>query len=276
LYLLIYEGFRGWDMKTLIYNKIIFKAGLTLFSAIMLSACGATKTAVNGIQSTDYSSRNHPGQSNPGSSVDPGPLLECVSIPTNTSNIEGRLTTYYDNGTFAPTWIRLKFDRLPMQVTSTSNTHYLQIFRWAANASGTKSYNTKPVTMHFLNRTTRTYLKSEEPVTVISKAQIQNLIAYNNLSSTNADNFFDKYLLILEGMDLVYDAVTFAIYDSNQGTKAIANHDVLLPAFSAEPNAYAANHPQAILQQLHPYWSQRSDGLSANHFLSLSVSNCIP
>ncbi len=255
-------------------SQILFKSLLTLGAlalvATSLTGCGASKTGVAG--SSDLASRNTPGTGDQNAV-----LLECTSLANNTSNIEARLTSYYHPTTneYIPTIIRMKIDRLPVNVTTNSTT-YIQLFKWFASDANQKSYSSTPVSFKILNRTTRQFV-GETAMQTISKASIQNMITTNNLgSSVTLNNFFEKHLLILEGMDLTYDAVSFVVYDSTQGTKALATHDVLLPAFAANPAAYASTHPQSILQQIHPYWSDRGAGLSDSHFHTLSYDNCIP
>lgn len=257
--------------------QIFLKLSLIAF-AISLTACGASKSGSPGVSSNDYASRNHPGNNGSGEGVSDGPLAECNFIPQNSADIEGRLTTFYHptSGEFYPEYIRMQLTRVPVEITSTSS-HYIQIFRWHADDSGQRQFNSTPVGFYFYRKSTKQYMNTE-PINVISKATLQNIITDNGLGSQGVTmtNFFDKFVIVMEGMDLTYDAVLFALYDQNQGSSAYASVDALLPAFSANPNTYAANHTAGILQQLHPFWSSRNTNYSDEQYRAASMEYCIP
>jgi hypothetical protein len=247
---------------------------LLLTAAVVLSACGSSKSVSSDISSGDYASRNNPGTQ----TSDSGLLAECNFIPENTSNIEGRMTTYYDptTGAFDSTHVRLKFDRVPLNIL-TGNNIYIQIFRWYADANGKKTFNSQATGFYFQLRSGKQYLNAS-PLKTISKATLQNIITDKGLAAQGVtmNNFFEKVLLILEGVDMTYDGLSFAVYDSNKGSSALAAHDALIPAFSANPNTYALNHEASVLQSLHPFWSSRSSGWSDDQYRQASMNYCIP
>lgn len=262
-------------MKTLNLRQSMV-IGLLALCLPLVTACGASKSGGKST-STDLASRDNPsnGSSNGGSNTKV--YAECTPIKENNADIEGRLTTFYHptSGAFYPEYIRLKFDRLPAEVTTTS-THYMQLFKWYIDASGKRKYATSSVGFYFQLKSNKKYLNST-PLNVISKATLQNIITDNGIgSSVTLTNFFDKVILVLEGMSLNYDAVAFALYDESKGTTAIASVDSLLPAFSANPNTYASEHSSSTLRELHPFWSYRNGNHTDEQYRNESLNHCIP
>lgn len=264
-------------------KRLNLKQTLTLsllaLSLPLLTACGASKVGPQ-TSSADYASRNHPGNNTDADGNPSGTTVyaECAPIPDNSSNIEGRMTTFYHptSGEFIPEYIRLQFDLLPSEVTTTS-THYIQMFKWLVDSSGKRKYGSAAVGFYFQLKSTKEYLNSS-PLNTISKATLQNIISNKGLSSkgVSLSNFFDKVILVLDGMDLTYDAIAFAHYDDAQGSSALTWAEALLPAFAANPNSYAATHSSSILRELHPFWSYRNASHTDEQYRTESMNYCIP
>lgn len=215
--------------------------------ALMLAGCGATK-ASNGGSSSSSSRSDVLDESQ-------GLLAECNELVDDSKDIDLGFSTYYDahNQAFNPSLIRMKVNQLPSGVT-TSATTYVQFFRFYANESGQKIIDNNPVGIHFIARSTGQTLNQSSPITVLSKNSVQTVIANNGLGDEgiNLTNFFNQTVAVLNDIGLQYDGILVALYDEGNGTQAYGYAEALLPAFSADPIRYAANHPVS-LQQLHPF-----------------------
>jgi len=263
-------------MKNLNTNKLnlILLTGLGLW----LAACGSSKTPLN-TQSTS-GSRDVPGViSNTGEVVDSttgstiGFYATCNKFSGN--SVDGVLTSYFNpiSNAFVSNMIRLELKSWPAGLTDGADV-YLQIFRWQEDTPGKPVTNQQPVGMYF-QLDDGTWL-NDNPINSISKSQIETMISKNNLDSQNvtASNFLQKVLVVMVGMDLQYDAIMINTYDQSQGSSAIDTVNVLLPAFAADPNIYAATHSAASLQQLHPNYDIRNNGFQEYDYYLESQKLC--
>ena len=89
------------------------------------------------------------------------------------------------------------------------------------------------------------------------------------------EKIFDRVIIVLTGLDLQYDAIAFALYDTSVSTMASATGDVLLPAFYANPNTYKNANPNSILYTLHPNYSIASSNASEGDYKQAVDSICL-
>ncbi len=232
---------------------------------VTLSACGNNKRLIQGSSTTSSTETPHDNTTTYVASPGDGVLADCNSFSRGDLGLTGALTSFYNPQTnsYIIDFIRLALTQVPDNIKSDSN-HYLQFFRWSIQGANTRTVNPTAAPIYFQFKRTGAYLNSGSPETRISKNVIDSLISRNNLLqyNINPNNFFDNVIIVLDGMDLVYNGISFALYNSASGTSATASFDVLIPAFLANPNAYAVQHSSATLHQLHPNWSVRTSGLS--------------
>ncbi|MCB0422890.1 MAG: hypothetical protein KDD61_17955 [Bdellovibrionales bacterium] len=255
--------------------QLTMKFSLILLVGLMLSACGASKTTQRS-GSVDLSSRGNPSTGDTGSSGGgtslTGILTECNGI--NEEGLEGNLTTYYDpmSGQFLETYIRMTITKA-LAAMGTDSSSYVQIFRWYIDETNTRRVNETPTKLYFIQRGKGQAINRDTPATYLSGSMISGLISKYNLSGITASNFYDNFIVVLGDIGLTYDAITVAVYDSatNKAKKTI---DILVPAFSADPNEYAITHPSGLLQNLHPNWSEREGGFTTHQYKSMAEQPC--
>ncbi|MCB0406571.1 MAG: hypothetical protein KDD34_00125 [Bdellovibrionales bacterium] len=245
---------------------------LTLSSTLMLFSNCSSKSG-----SSTSASRSVPVDDTSTGSSTNGKLSNCNVIGTNSMSLAGPVSTFYDPNTqqYVEDLIRVKFNGYPVEIIS-SATHYIQFFRWHEDTPGSPVYNTTAVDIYFLKKGSGQWLQTQ-PVKQLSKGTIQALIEDNGLDSQGItpNNFFSSVIMVLDGMDLTWDAMTVALYDSSQGTSAIDHINVLLPAFDADPNIYATGHAALSLRQLHPFWSMKDSNLTEDQYWSAAQNLCL-
>jgi len=244
-------------------TKLVF----ILLALGLLTNCGASKTSKQNNASRVIPDRAFDAPPQTGDAV----FTNCNNIPANDIGLGGPVSSFWDPQAqaFIDDWIRMKFNDRPTALTS-SATHYLEIYRW--KEAGV--YNQTPVEIAFQLKGSGQIL--QETVTVLSRASIQNIIVNNNLGNMGytTDNFFDGVILILQGMDIQWDAITMYYYDDSVGPNPINSVDVLLPAFDANPTFYAEANPYPDLQEIHPMWQFRNSGFDDMDYYNATFALC--
>ena len=238
------------------------KVTLILLMGLSLMACGASKVAVkNGSQSSN----------NSGAKL----YADCGGFQKSSVGTQGAVATFLNGNSYVPDLIRLKITQLNANVTGGSE--YIQIFRWQEN-NGSRTFNNTPVAIVVQLKSTGAYLNNSAPWERISKANIDAMISANNLSAQGitAANFISYVSFVLADMDVQYQAMSLAFYNSSTaGTAAYDSVDVLLPSFDANPNTYAATRTaNSPLLALHPNWAARSYGLSNQQYKDATDVYC--
>ena len=257
-------------MKTEAFKKTVINILVLTFVAASLVSCGASK---QGAGSSDLSSRL-PIDTN----IDPdGPIADCSGAKDTSIDLEFQVSSYYMPGTnqVAIDILKMHFSDIPDEIITTDS-HYIQLYRWYEDTPGQRVSNPTPVQFYFQRKDTGAIINNEDPQNKLSKAIIQNMIVESGAGSEGitVTNFFDAHILILTGMDLQFDAMSVAIYDHNQGSSAQAWLDVLLPAFYANPNDYITTHSATSLQVLHPNYNYRNGGYTDNDYLTFTDKYC--
>ncbi len=258
-------------MKTKLIN-----IGLLTLIGLYLVGCGSSKITHD--ESSD-ASRDLPGtltttgQVTNNDGVVIGYYATCNKFAQQ--NVNGVLTSYFDpvSYNFVSDLIRLELSKVPSTLLTGSDV-YLQLYRWYLDSSDNQIYNKTAVGMIFQYQD-GTWLNTD-PITVLSKSTIQKLISDNKLADRGVtlSNFLARTLVVLTGMDIMYDAISIKTFDQAQGKKAIGSFDVLLPAFAADPNIYAAGHTATRLQALHPLYSERNNGNSEVDYYNKTQTFC--
>ncbi|MCB0349815.1 MAG: hypothetical protein KDD38_01450 [Bdellovibrionales bacterium] len=225
---------------------------LTLFAAVglltlLLTGCGASKTS-NFVETSR--------------GVDPGVnygnnylLGECNRVKMPTMSLTGQIGTYYDALT-----MKYSADKLTLNLTSvpaeiyTSSTLQFKFYRWFERVGGSKQLNTLPVRFQFFDKLTGTKTPANG-VDNLSKATMNAARAAFGSSWLNVktNEFFERTQILLTGVDMQYDAITIAMYDTSSGqNSAVSQGDILLPPFYSNPNVYRQITPVPNLYNLHP------------------------
>lgn len=237
------------------------KITLILMMGLSLIACGASKVPVkNGSQASNSGVKLY---------------ADCGGFQKTSVSTQGAVGTFMNGTNYIPDLIRLKLVELNANVLS--GTEYIQIFRWK-ETNGTRTFNNTPVSIVAQLKSTGAYLNNSAPWERISKANIEAVISSNSLSSQGITvaNFMSNVSFVLAGMDVQYQAMSLAFYNSSTaGTAAYDSIDVLLPSFDANPNTYAATRSASSpLLAIHPNWAARTYGLSNQQYKDATDVYC--
>ena len=258
-------------MKQATFKKVFINILVLILMGANLVSCGASKQGAS--NSTDLGSRLPID-----TGIEPdGPVADCSGAKDTELNLDFQVSSYYMPGTnqVALDIIKMHFSDYPDEIITTDS-HYIQLYRWYEDTPGQRISNPTPVQFYFQRKDTGNIINSDDPQSKLSKAVIQNMIVASGGGNEGitVNNFFDAHILILTGMDLQYDAMSVAIYDHNQGTNAQGWVDVLLPAFYANPSDYIATHSATSLQMIHPNYAYRSGGYTDNDYLNFTNQFC--
>lgn len=238
------------------------KISLILVMGFSLIACGASKVPVK---------NDNQASTNTGAKL----YADCGGFQKSSLSTTGAVGTFLNGSSYVPDLIRVKLTQLNANVIA--GTEYIQIFRWK-ESNGTRTFNNTPVSIVVQLKSTGAYLNNTSPWERISKANIEALISANNLSAQGitVSNFISNVSFVLAGMDVQYQAMSLAFYNSSTaGTAAYDSIDVLLPSFDANPNTYAATRsPSSLLLALHPNWAARTYGLSNQQYKDATDVYC--
>jgi hypothetical protein len=234
-------------MKTLTLNQT--KRLIALVAAIAsLTACG---------ESTKSRSDGGGTSTTTGGTTSGTAIAQCNVFDSNTSDrIAGRATTYFFNGAQQEDKTRLRISTLPALFDGNSGVT-IKFFRWNASATGATNLDATPLSFTIEKGTTDTQSISNA-MTSISKADVDSLRSSGSVSGTTSQQFFNNTIFVISGTDYTWDTLKVVVYN---GTSVLASTDMLLPAIAANPNKYATNHP-AVLNALHPFYSQRTDNIT--------------
>ena len=235
-------------MKTRSQRHILFALSV---ASVLLSACA---------KSSDSSSTATAGTS---TSLSTTVNASCNAFLSSDANFGGRIETYYLNNNFVEDQLRVRITNLTSSFDA--NNYTLQFYRWQSDINGNATLDSTPLTFTIYNGTQ--VLSSA--MTSISGSQVSNLRSNTGIGSSSAD-FFAKTTIVVGGVDNTWQVLKPVIY---AGTSAVASADALMPLFSANPNTYIASHA-ALLNNLHPFYAQRTNGYTDAQYVSLSNQNC--
>ncbi|OFZ19967.1 MAG: hypothetical protein A2Z20_10485 [Bdellovibrionales bacterium RBG_16_40_8] len=246
---------------------LFYKHRLCVIGAILICiGCGAKKVSFTPARGFDNISSNNTNNL----------VGECTRVQMPSNNISGQIGTYYD-----PATRRLRTDYLNLNLTSvpvelfTSDTLFIQFFRWSEKTVGSKITNQVPVRLFFVDKLTGVSTPSSltDRLSKGTITQAKNVYG-NSWSNVSLSQFFERSMVVLTGMDLQYQAITFAIYDTATGTTAIAQSDVLLPPFYSNPNVYRSTHPAPGLYSIHPNYSHINSNASESDYYQMIEAIC--
>lgn len=244
-------------MGTQIKNKRVLMLSL-LAGALFMSGCGASKT---GSGSSDLSSRAE--------SVSSG-MAACNVFSSTDATLDGKIKVYKSpSGVVSNDVVRVRISAIDSQF-ETNSRYMIRMFRWKAHSDGTTTMDMNPLEF------TLQQSNSDAPISGYMKSLkmsdvnfIKNKFA---ISAANATEFFRKTDFMVFDVDITWDALKIVIYDTTNSSNpsVVAQADMLMPAFAANPVEYAADHP-SVLNRLHPFWDDRSSNLD---FARYSDSFC--
>jgi hypothetical protein len=233
-----------------------------IFAALcfILSACGASKT------STSSPSRGNVPNT-PGGSYKLG---ECNRVNVPAMNLTGQVGTYYDPLTrkYRSDFINLNIATIPQEIF-TQSTQLIQIFRWSERVPGQRVTNQVPVRLFFVDKLNGTSTQNST-VDRLSKATLEQAKQTFGTTWSNVTlaQFFERAMVVITGVDLDYDAITLAFYNTSLSQNVISQGDVLLPPFILDPNLYLRTVKATSLQVLHPLYNMIGYNASESDYIS--------
>lgn len=237
-------------------------AGLILLSFYMIG-CGSSKSS----NSQDFASRNTGVTTTQSKSV-------AYCNQGSSSQMKMNLAAFDDNGTILPNLVKAKLTQVPSGFES--NSGFIQIWKWKANSTGATYIDPTPVSFYMESIDLGMAVTNNS--TFIRWADLSQLAT--SLQTNNATDFFKKVRFIVDLKDTLgeYDALKVVYYD--QTGKMMDQFDMLIPIFSANPTDYAVEADGSIraqiLQALHPFQNQVTQGWSASHYQTLANDYCAP
>lgn len=237
--------------------------GFTVSSLLYLCGCGATKSS--NLQNGSRGSDSVPGEY--------GPLAECLRVNVTSPRMTGVISTYYDFNQISYDYANLMLTLVPAEIF-TNTSYHIQFFRWSATSSGQKQVNQVPVRIYFASRSlgNRTAVSVDRiNRTIIEQARTE---LGTSVNSVGINQFFERAMVVLSGLDYQYDAVTAALYNTSSSTTAIGQGDILLPPVYANPRTYMAIKPIPLVYNLHPFYSYVNSGASDSDYLRMSEELC--
>ena len=227
-------------------------AALTFAAIVALGACAKSS---NG----DSTPAGAAGTTSAAATVN----AQCNAFDDPNTRLGGRIATYYNASAFVEDQLRV---RLMTLTTSFDSSGYsLQFFRWKSDINGTTSLDSTPLSFTIYNGTTAL----SSAMTTINAATVGYLRQSSGIGTSSSD-FFNKVTIVVSGVDNTWEVLKIVLYN---GQTAVGNADALMPLFSANPNTYGANHA-AVLNGLHPFWSQRTTAYTDAQWVTNSNQNC--
>ena len=231
---------------------LVAKAGAGLLAMSLLTSCGSSMEARNGLSMSSSS----------GSSVG----AECNSFIAQGVSLAGGVTTYYSNKVLQESQARLRITSIDPNFDAQSE--YVQFYRWKADATGATTLDSIALTFYVARASDGVIVSG--PLTSLGASAMSSIRANGGIGGSTAQDFFAATVIVLTNVDYSWNAAKVAVY---QGTVTQAQADVLLPVFPANPNTYAANHP-AVLSALHPFWNSRTTALADADWVTRARSMC--
>jgi hypothetical protein len=239
--------------------------------AALLSACGASKS---GDSTTRGSSVPNPYPPTGGGNINA--LGECNRVKMNSAGFIGQIGTYYAPQTMQlqKTFLNLNIKTAPADLFSSDSVKF-KFYRWTRSTTPRKVLNQVAAKFFFVDKlngsTTQPTLFD-----TLSKSTLTNVKSTLGSSWMNVpvEKIFDRVLIVLTGMDMQYDAMTIAHYNTAVSNNAANTFDVLLPAFYANPNTYKQFNPYPELYTLHPNFSMISSNASDTDFMQAIETIC--
>jgi hypothetical protein len=199
-----------------------------------------------------------------------GTDAECAGFSASGATLGGNIATFYNNGPNYPpsnTTVRVLINSVGADFAPAS-TEYIQMFRWRDPGSGA-IIDQNPVPFTVVNASTGAVLLSS--ANAISGTDLTTLQSYEGSNSSSGTTLLSQVEFLVTNVDLPWQALKIVQYTETGAV--IGSADMLLPAYLANPNEYAASHPLDLLQ-LHPFYYQMSESYSDAQWAQMDLSYC--
>lgn len=248
------------------------KAALLLVLAAGMTACGSSKRSGDSIDlasRTDGTTIVTPGNGTTNGKV----YAYCNEGIAKSGGFKFRMKVYIENNAIRNDLLNVKVTQVPSNFEDSSV--YLQMYRWQANAAGATYLDSTPISFRILNPNNGQYLTSAKSYLRWNDVST----AASQLGYSNAQDFFNAVILVADIRDQLaqYDVLKMVEY-KNTDSSQIDDSDALIPAFDADPNAYATESDGSaranVLRNLHPFASMSTQGWSVATFQTNANNFC--
>jgi hypothetical protein len=189
------------------------------------------------------------------------PLSECNGTTLSASGMSIELEDYYSNGVYNSGQIRAKITAVPAEFSNTSQA-YFDFYRWEASSANVASIDPTPMTFDLIdpnnnNKILGTFNSNKLDQSAFAAIQSAKGIT-GDLTSLE---------LVIHGTSSNYQVIRVAVKKSaGSATDTVIDQgDILIPAFTANPNTYATSHV-ALLNGIHPLNSVSGNGNSSTQY----------
>lgn len=239
---------------------------MILMLLALLSACGSKVTP----RSSALFSGSGPTGLSPISPTGDG-QAECSMFDSTSTRLGGKVTTYYYNGVLQEDKVRVRVTSL-VEAFDTNSSYYIQAFRWKV-VGGSPSLDSTALQFSF-EKGTGSASTISSPMSSINGTTMAQIRTANSLGGSGAVDFFNKTTMVVSGVDYNWQAMKIVVYDgSNTPATVVGQADFLLPVIQANPNRYALTH-DSILNNMHPFWNQRTQTLTESEWANRTASFC--
>ncbi len=223
---------------------------LLLVFTLVLSGCGAKKTYRN------------TGTSEDSSRTTDKTAATCNQFLSTTIRLSGKMSTYTPiNGTPADDYVRIRITNID-GLFDTDAKYKIRLFKLRGTTSNEIIQDSEPLDFRVeipLSSTASGGLPVSGYMQYINITDVNRIKSANSLQTAKAQDFFQKVDLVAINVDLTWDLLRVVLYKDTTETEweTVGWADGLIPAFVANPNEYALDHPNA-LNVLHPFWDERT------------------
>jgi hypothetical protein len=227
----------------------------TLLCAVSaLTACGSSSQSTNGASSNATAQAINSSESAAASAG----WAECTTYSASVGTLSGGITDYYANSVLDTSQARVRLTSIDAGFQN--NGYKLQMFRWQVSGS-TPTLDSNALTFNVqpISGASRAMPSNASNLTYINYSTMASIASATGIAIASPSDFFNSFVLVVQGVDLPYEAIKLVLYDTSGIARDQA--DSLIPVFQANPNVYSNNHA-SVLNQLHPFASQASQSNS--------------
>lgn len=247
-------------------SKQHLKTVLAISAIAFLTACGTSKNQ----GSMDFSSRT-PFTTTPTSSSSKAFAL-CSR--GNGTEINTKVKVFVDSSnTTKMDFVYVRLTSLPTNFKENKN--YISMWKWLASSSGSTYLD--PAALEFILTDASTNQMLTEWKKTLYWSDVVTIAS--GMGINDVQSFFDRVNILVDLKDAKgeYDVLKITNYDSSTN-KPVSQTDALLPLFSVNPADYAfepnGSARAQVLQALHPFQSQASQGFTTEKFASMANDFC--
>lgn len=200
-------------------------------------------------------------------------LAECSKLKSEDLQIQGLLSTIYDNQKFLPTAVQLNLNQFPKNFFTTKDM-YGEFKAWRV-AKGKRITREIPISFLFLNKSTGIPIERAFVDRLsLNSFDIASFVGKLDRAQYTDENFLNHFSLLLVHLEPDWEGVSLTFYSSDRDLKVLSTMETLLPPFVANPLKYSKIVQSGELEILHPLWNTKDDGSKEDVFIRRAQAIC--